>query len=354
MAKITSDTPAAAPASPARPRPRLRTRIRIGFFRGLLALLFLIGSFVALTPTGRAGARAAMLLAALITQQQPTPLVATGEPIGHTSTTVSSHGGLVYLDVYAPATPPPPLIRGGREGVVIIPGVGDNRSDLQLRTLSEALARAGVVVMDMTTNTLINLDLAPVDGDAAMQAFITLTHWPGVDPQRVGFLGISAGGALTVIAAANPQIRDQVKFLMLFGGFYDAANVLRDFGRRALEADGALQAWKPNEVPACVLARSIGDTLPPAEAQVLANAFQKEKFTALTANQLAQLSAPAQAAYHLLAGDRPQQVEANLAALSPAMRARLDQLSPRAFYAQVAAPIYLEIRLKTPALQAWG
>jgi acetyl esterase/lipase len=281
-----------------------------------------------------------MLLAALITQQQPTPLVATGEPIGHTSTTVPSQGGPVYLDVYAPTTPPP-LIPGGREGVVIIPGVGDNRNDLQLRTLSEALARAGVVVMDMTTNTLINLDLAPVDGDAALQAFIKLTHWPGVDPQRVGFLGISAGGALTVIAAANPAIRDQVKFLMLFGGFYDAANVLRDFGRRALEADGTLQAWKPNEVPACVLARSIGDTLPPAEAQVLAKAFQKEKFTALTADQLAQLSAPAQAAYHLLAGDQPQQVEANLAALSPAMRARLDQLSPRAFFLQVAAPIYL-------------
>jgi acetyl esterase/lipase len=326
---------------PTRPsRTRLRTRIRIWCCRALLLALVVAGAFISLTPAGRAAARSAMLLDALVTQQQPEPLVLSGEPIGHTTTTVQSKGGTVYLDVYAPTTPDP-LVPGGREGVVIIPGVGDNRNDLQLRTLSDALAHAGLVVMTMTTDTLIRLDLAPRDGDAALQAFLKLEKWHGVDPARVGFLGISAGGALTVIAAADPAIRDRVKFLMLFGGFYDAANVLRDFGRRALDVDGALQAWKPNEVPECVLAHAIGDTLPASEATALANAFQKETFTPMTAGQLAQLSAPARAAYHLLAGDQPQQVEANLAALSPAMRDRLDQLSPRTYYAQVAAPIYL-------------
>ena len=121
--------------------------------------------------------------------------------------------------------------------MVIIPGVGDNRNDHQLRTLSEALARSGVVVMDMTTPTLMHRDLSPVDGDAVVRAFERLSQWPGVAPDRVGIFGISAGDALACLAAASPAIRDRVTFLMLFGGFYDARTLLRDFGRRALVVD---------------------------------------------------------------------------------------------------------------------
>ena len=56
-------------------------------------------------------------------------------------------------------------------------------------------------------------------------------------PDRVGILGISAGGSLAVIAAADPRIQHRVGFITLFGGYYDATTLLRDFGRRAQDGE---------------------------------------------------------------------------------------------------------------------
>ncbi len=43
----------------------------------------------------------------------------------------------------------------------------------------------------------------------------------------------------------------------------------------------------------------------------------------------------------MLAGDEPGQVDANIAALSPTIRALLDELSPSRVIDQIRAPIYL-------------
>ena len=54
-------------------------------------------------PQGRGALRAAMLLPALVSASQPTILTFNGDDVRHTSLTVQSQGGTVYLDVYEPA-----------------------------------------------------------------------------------------------------------------------------------------------------------------------------------------------------------------------------------------------------------
>ena len=231
---------------------------------------------------------------------------------------ISARSGPVYLDIYEPddATPPLP---GAREGVVVIPGIGDERKDSQLINLSFSLAREGIVVMDLTTPALIEKRLDPDDVDAVVQAFQTLAKHPSVGAGRAGILGVSGGGDLGMLAAADPRIRDQLGFMMLFGGYFDATSLLRDFGRRALDVDGALQPWTPNPVPVEALARTIAPTLSASEGKLLVGAL-KEGGKPLTAAQIASLSPGALAAYHLLHGDDPAHVDANIAALSPAMQ----------------------------------
>lgn len=335
QAEMPGDTPRDAGAAKKRKLPRRAIVARV-----VLGLLFVLGAYLAATPLGRANVRAAMLLPALITLRQPAPLVATGEQVRHTTMEIPGEAGPVYLDIYAPTGPPPP-IPGEREGVVIIPGVGDNRTVDQLVNLSSSLARAGLVVVNMTTDSLIAYDLAPSDADAVVRAVLAAQHLPGVGHERVGILGFSAGGALACFAAADPRIHDSLAFMTLFGGYYDAETLLGEYGSRGYVADGQFVHWVPNPVPLAVFANAIADTLPPDDAGALRGAFTIGGVNPLSAEQVAQLSPPAAAAYHLLAGDQPDAVAANLAALSPQMRKLLADLSPRTIIAQVKAPIYL-------------
>ncbi len=339
MTKRTRKTPDASEGAAPNTQPGRLAVWGAWAARITLVLLALLGFFLSCVPQGRATARAALLLPALLTVGESGPLLVNGEPVRHTRLTVPSRGGTVYLDVYAPTTPTPP-IPGARAGVIMIPGVGDNRTDPQLVNLSQSLARTGLVVMNMTTPALLDYNLSPLDEDAVVQAFEALTHWPGVSADRIGIVGFSAASGLATPAAADPRIRDRVAYVTLFGGFFDTTTLLRDFGRRAIVVDGQLRPWEPNLVPIQVLANTFAATLPAYEGQLLQEAASAEPVT-LAPYQQAQLSPPALAAYHLLAGDQPDRTDANLAALSPDMKALLAALAPQSVIAQVRTPIYL-------------
>jgi hypothetical protein len=225
--------------------------------------------------------------------------------------------------------------------MLIIAGVGDNRTNAQLINLTESLARVGLVVMTMTTASLINMVLSPTEADAAVQAFTKLLHWPGIGSTRVGMLGISAGIGPASLAAADPRIRRQVAFLTFLGGFYNARDLLTDVGRRALIVNGHPEAWLPDRTALSVLANTLAGTLSAREGEEIMAAFDIKHPTPLTSDQVAQLSPPAAAAYHLLVGDQRDQAQRNLNALSPAMQQLLEQLSPSSVVGQISAPVYL-------------
>lgn len=329
--------PVAGNAAPAKTQ---RTR-RFGstIARVILVLLFGIGFFLSVFPIGRAGLRATLLLPTLLMASEPAPMAVLDEPVRRTRMTISSRDGPVYLDIYAPTTTAP-LVSRTRGGVIMIPGIGDNRNVPQLVNLSLALARAGLVVMNMTTPTLINYNLSAQDSDGVVQAFNVLAHWPGVSAHRIGLIGFSGGGPIICFAAADPRIRDQVAFVALFGSYFNATSLLRAVGRRALTVNGHVQPWQPNPFPIQVLANVISGTLPSSEGSRLQNAFTPGG-KPLTAQDLAQLSPSTVAAYHLLAGDEPNQVDANLAALPSQAHALLDELSVSRVIGQIRVPIYL-------------
>lgn len=307
--------------------------------RIILALFFIVGFFFSVIPVGRTAARALYILPELILASQPPVISLAEEPVQHIQKTIPSSNGTVYLDVYEPTMEAPP-VPGGREGVVVIPGVGDERTVPQLVNFSQGLARAGLVVMDITTPTLIKYILSYQDTDAVVQAFKALANWPGVGARRVGIIGFSAGDALAAFAAADPRVRDQVAFILCFGGYFNTTTLLRDFGRRAQVVNGRSQSWQPQYTPIDVLANTIAPLLPFSEGTRLIKALAPGG-KPLTPEELAQFSPDTVAIYHLLRGDEPDQADANIAALSPPIHALLDQLSPSRVIGQIRAPIYL-------------
>jgi dienelactone hydrolase len=340
--------PATVPGNKAPPTRKRKRGIGQWAARVTLAALLLLGFFLSAVPLGRAITRAAILIPGLLSVSEPTPLVVAGEEISHTSTTIYAQNGPVFLDVYAPTSAPPP-VPGSREAVVMIPGVGDNRTDPQLINLSESLARAGIVAVNMTTPALIGFNLTPADTDAIVQAFLYAARLPGVNPAHVGIVGFSGGSVMACRAAADPRIRDQVAFITLFGTLFNATNVLRYFGQRAVTVDGQTQPFHPYATAMKVMSTIIAGTLPPAEGTKLLNALAPDGKPLQNPEQ--ELPSPgAAAAYHLLAGDDPAHADANIAALSPAMKDLLTALSPSTFLDQIHTTVYLLHDHNDPAI----
>ena len=319
--------------TPGRSRRRLLVTLRI-----VLLFLFVVGFFFSCIPLGRATIRTAIVLPALLSASQPAWLVAMGEPIQHIQMTIPSPSGTVNLDVYQP-TSPTPLISTARSGVLIVPGVGDNRGDAQLVNLSETMARAGLVVMDMLTPALSNYMLSARDTDATVLAFEALNHLPGMDRSRSGIIAFSGGVPLACFAAADPRIRAQVAYVALFGGYFNTTNLIRAFGQRAIYIDGKLEKWNPDIVPLQTIANTITQTFTADEQYLITEAVNTN--TLLASDKVNTLSPGARAAYHLLMGDEPERVDANIAALPATVHALLNELSPSRVIRQISAPIYL-------------
>ncbi len=309
--------------------------------QAVLALLLGAGCFLSLLPWGRALTRSAFLLPALISASEPAPLVVAGDPVRFRRVTISSTNGPVFLDIYEPTTPPP-LIPGGREAIIDVVGVGDNRHVPQLVNLSRSFAHEGIVVVNVSTPTLFQYKVSARDGEAVVQAFELLERWPGVDPHRIGIIAFSAGVTPACVGAADPRIRDRVAFLAVFGGYFDATSLLGTIGRRAQVIDGHTQPWQPDSTPLYALVSTVSSLLSPTDNKLLRKAFPVNKIgPPLTAQQQAQLSPDATAIYHLLKGDEPGNVDRNLTVLSPQMKALLIQVSPMSVIDQIRAPIQL-------------
>jgi acetyl esterase/lipase len=332
---------AATPPEPTSPRRTPRRPRRWPFLtaRVVLVVLLLAGLFLAFTPWGRSTIRTALLLPALLSVSEEPPLRLLGDQVQFTRTTISSASGLVYLDIYAPHDAAP-LIPGRRQALVVIAGLGDNRADVQLVNFARSLAADGVVVTIVGTVALFDFVLSRRDGDAVVTAFEMVARRPDVDPREIGLVGFSAGNALACFAAADPRIRQQVAFVFSFGGFFDATTLLEAIATHSLTVDGRRQPWTPYYVPLQALAHTLATILPPAQGALLRQAFNQNG-KPLTPAQLARLSPPVLAAYHLLEGDQPTRVAQNMAALTPQMRTLLYQLSPISVVEDIRAPIYL-------------
>jgi dienelactone hydrolase len=78
---------------------------------------------------------------------------------------------------------------------------------------------------------------------------------------RIGMLGISFGGGLSVVAAGRPSIRDRVAFVMAFGGHADLPRTLR-FLCTGVQPDGTTLA--PHDYGLAIVLLGAADRVVPA------------------------------------------------------------------------------------------
>ena len=167
-----------------------------------------------------------------------------------------------------------------RRTVLLMPGVHrDGINEARLVGLAEDLAATGFGVLTIAAPDLQKFKITPAVTDVIEDA----VKWASAQPQyapdgKVGLLGISFSGGLSVVAAGRESIRDRVAFVLSFGGHGDLARVMHylcsgevlgdlDGARKSSAVLGAdhVQVHPPHDYGVAVVLLSLADRVVPAD-----------------------------------------------------------------------------------------
>ena len=108
--------------------------------------------------------------------------------------------------------------------------------------------------------------MRPTDIAAAFRFLLSLDE---VDETRAGLFGLSFVAGPTLKAAADPSIRERVKFVVSFGGYYDAVNVVRYLTTGRDEYRGHRHVQPPEAYARYVFVKNLLHHLPEEEDRML-------------------------------------------------------------------------------------
>jgi pimeloyl-ACP methyl ester carboxylesterase len=229
-------------------------------------------------------------------------------------------------------------------GLVLVHGVHYRGIDEpRLQRLARAIAEEGVAVLTPEIRALCEYRVDPGSIDAIGAAARTLARELGVP--RVGVMGFSFAGGLSLIAASDPDAGAALSFVVAIGAHDDLGRVLRFFvDNESPRPDGTTLHLRAHPYgPAVLVSAHAADFCPAADAPLAAEVLRlwiHEDFGA--ARELARGLSPAGAAEMTPFFDR------DTAPLAPAIAAEIDRLapsfaavSPSAHLARLRVPVFL-------------
>lgn len=164
--------------------------------------------------------------------------------------------------------------------VLLVPGVHmDGIDETRLVGMAEDLAETGYAVVTVAPPDLRRFQITPANTDVIEDAARWITTQPALAPDgRVGMLGISFSGGLSIVAAGREALRDKVAFVMSFGGHGDLTRVMRYLtsgrtpsppaditARGAVAGANGMHLLPPHDYGVTVVLLTFADRVVPAE-----------------------------------------------------------------------------------------
>ena len=301
-----------------------RARFRLALLRrawpliAALMVIVLISAALVFSKHGRPAVISALMLPDMMVYLLVRPITwFTAEPIVERVSIDDGSSGGIIADIYRPPD-------DDRHGVIIF-SMGAPPLDLddsRLVKLGEDAARAGMVMVVPFSTRLDAELIEPEEVDSLVGIFQYLEEQPYVDPGLVGYIGVSVGGSLALLAAADPRIAERVNYVVSFGGFFNALDTLVAVGSGRMSYNGRVEAWEPDShtvyVMACQLLEGRSD---PCDRR---------------------LATPeGRAAYDILNDGDPDRTGELLRDLPPAVLTKLDRLSPSEVIDGLQAEIFI-------------
>ena len=166
--------------------------------------------------------------------------------------------------------------------VVLVPGVhAAGIDEPRLVGFAQHLAEAGLAVVTPELSDLKRHEITARGSDVIEDSAKWALGQPALAPDgRVGLMGISFGGGLSVVSFGRPALRNGVAFVFSFGGYGDLSRVLRYLctGR---QPEGTYRA--PHDYGVVIILLGAADrVVPPEQVEPLRAGIR----TFLTASQL--------------------------------------------------------------------
>ena len=148
-----------------------------------------------------------------------------------------------------------------RRTVLLVPGIHSmGIEEPRLTALADDLAGAGVKVMAMAVPDLQAYRITPRATDVIEDAVTWMSQRPDLAPDgRVGIIGISFAGGLSISAASRPSIRDKVAFVLSFGGHGDLYRVMRYLTTGEAPQVPGLETHPPHDYGVAVILYGLAD-----------------------------------------------------------------------------------------------
>ncbi|HUE88859.1 MAG TPA: CocE/NonD family hydrolase [Vicinamibacterales bacterium] len=191
---------------------------------------------------------------------------------------IPTRHGAIDARLYRPAN------GRSRRPVTLVPGVHmDGIREARLVGMAEDLAASGFTVLTVASPDLQRFRITPESTDIIEDAAAWLAAGAGgaaarADDGKVGMLGISFSGGLSIVAAGRPQLRDKVSYVMSFGGHGDLQRVMQylcsgnapampPLGEAADDVAGAehVAIRPPHDYGVAVVLLGVADQLVPAD-----------------------------------------------------------------------------------------
>ena len=313
----------------------MRRFVVVAVRRAFLALV-VIGSlltiFIAATPQGKAGFRAALFVPQVLEVPfKPQPWFAS-DPVRH-EVTYPQEIGTGVADVYR--------IPDGEPRAAVLLFLGANaagRDDEDVVNLGNALARGGFAVMFHWSPTMaLQHNIDSVEIDNLVRAFQFLEQQDWVDSKRVGIGGFCVGASFSLVAAADPRISDRVRFVNAFGPYFDAEDLLLQVVTRSRLYQGVRTPWQPDSLTLEVFANELIETVDDmADIDLLTKKYLTGE---LRDGQPA--TSAGQTVDRLLEGVSPGEAAGLYATLPEEFREAMDQISPSRYVDDIKAKVFV-------------
>jgi dienelactone hydrolase len=150
-------------------------------------------------------------------------------------------------------------------GIMLVPGVhAAGIDEPRLVGFARDLASMGHPVLTVELPDLTHYQITPRTTDMIEDAAAWMLRQPEYSGEdgRVGMMGISFGGGLSIVAAGRPSIRDHIAFVLSFGGHGDLPRTLQ-YLCTGIQPDGTVRP--PHDYGLAIVLLGAADQVVPHE-----------------------------------------------------------------------------------------